>query len=382
MAAVHELMAEGRHEAALTRLDALRPQVVGNRYERAVLLQTYGYLHAARGDQKPAIASLREALSIEVLPRQATTRALYLLARLQLARSDAEGAVTSLERLLRLDPGAGPDAHALAGIAYGHAGRHADAAVELERAIAAAEDPEEGWFLHLLRSHRELGRPERVVALLEELIDRYPGRNRYWLQLGLAYRALGDDRKGLAAMELAHRLGAIDDEPGLLDLVRLCLFLRVPSRAARVLASALESGLVAGTGDNWGLLGEAWLQSGETARALAAMERAAAVAEDGRLHLRRAEILAQALRWDACLAAIEAALHGGALRSPGEAHLLAGLAHRSLGDPEEAMRAFDRARRFPAVADRAERWLDHLRRAVSSPAGGDEPAAAPGVRGR
>ncbi len=361
LTAIHELMDNQRHEEALERLHALSSSVSRKRYERAVVLQTVGYVHVAREQYAAAIEALSEALSIGALPESVNRQILYLLAQLQLAQSDYSSAAANIERWFHSARAPAADAHALAGIIYAYGKRHAEAVDQFEMAIAKADEPTESWFRHLLASHYETGQYDRAARLLEQMVARFPDHQDYWLDLSNTYRASGKDQKGLAALETAHQLGLVTDETGVLNLARLYLYLQVPSKAARLLETGLAEGVVRATKENWCLLSDAWLLAKEPDSALNALERAALLSANGQLHLRRARLLAETHEWAEALPALQAALDAGELETPGQAFLLTGVARHETGDARAAMAAFQRAADFPETRRQASQWLERLR---------------------
>lgn len=357
---VHELMADERYEAALKRLDSLRPSVEGKSYAHALVLQTYAYLYLATEQNRQAMDAFARCLALDALPEAGTKGILYALAQLQMAEAEYGKAVATLEKWLALERQPTPEAHALAGAAYTQVQRYSLAIKHLKKAIAATRNPKETWYRQLLAVYFEAKRYRDSAGLLEEMVTRYPRRKDYWLQLSGVYRELDDDARSLATLELAHRRGLLVSEPELLNLVNYFLFREVPEQAARVLEGALRGGVVRSTAENWRLLSDAWLRARELRRALAALERAAELSEDPELHLRRAQLSAESEDWPAVLGAIEAALSLRELQRPGKAHLLKGIAHLHLKDQGAAVRAFRRAKGFDDSRGEARQWLDYL----------------------
>jgi len=136
----HELMAAGKYDEALERLRGVRTTQAKS-YEKALVLQTYGYLYAGKGRYREAIDAFLQCLALDALPQSATKGVLYALAELQVATSDHRQAVVTLEKWLALEKRPKPEAHALAGWAYGQLERYDRAIEHLNKAIAAAESP-------------------------------------------------------------------------------------------------------------------------------------------------------------------------------------------------------------------------------------------------
>ena len=65
---IHELMGEEKYSDALQRLDKLQDSVKRNDYEHAMVLQTYGYIWAQRGNYSKAASYFRKAIDLKALP--------------------------------------------------------------------------------------------------------------------------------------------------------------------------------------------------------------------------------------------------------------------------------------------------------------------------
>ncbi len=360
LSSVHELMQQQRYEQALAALDRIRPRVQHKAHEHALVLQTYGYLFASTEQYQRAVEALAGSLALKVLPRSATERTLYALAQLQMAVEDYQGAVVSLKEWFQSVKTPTPEAYALAGTAYAQTQSYREAAIHLRKAIDLASKPQESWYRHLLAVYYQSEEYPAAVTLLEEMIPRFSRRKEYWLQLSSVYRELGDDARALAVMELAHVEGLVREESELLVLARFFLYMGLPHKAGKLLEKALSEGSVTPVADTWHLLVDAWLRARETGRALAATERALESTPHADLYLRRARLLAEKERWPEVIVAVELALAGEGLSSPGKAHLLRGIAQYHLDQSAEAWSSFGRAREFADSGDQARQWLSHL----------------------
>jgi tetratricopeptide (TPR) repeat protein len=354
---VHELMQKQRYEEALAGLDRLRPRVEHRAHEHALLLQTYGHLFANTEQYQQAVDALARSLALNALPQPATERSLYALAQLQMALDDYPAALASLEQWLQLADDPGPDAHALAGVAYAQVRRYPEAVKHLSKAIGLASEPQENWYRQLLAVYYQSSQYREAVTLLQRMIRRFPQNKDYWLQLSSVDRELGDDAQAIAVMELAHVQGLLTEESELLNLARYYLYMGFPHKAGQLLDKAIEDGSVTPNIDNWRLLIDAWLQARESDRALAASERALESTQHPDLYLKRARLLADKEQWPDVIAAVELAFAGAGLTSPGKAHLLQGIAHYNLAQPAKAQSAFGRARAFADSGDQARQWI-------------------------
>jgi tetratricopeptide (TPR) repeat protein len=357
---IHTHMDKERYDEALAGLDRLRPGVERKPYEHALLLQTYGHLYARQAQYQEAIKALEQCLDLAALPEAASQQALYLLAQLQLATADYRAAASSLERWFKREKKPAPAAHALAGTAYAYTKQYPLAVKHLRMAIERARNPDRNWYRQLLAVYFESREYQAAANLLQRLIVQSPGDKDYWLQLSAVYHELGNNTQSLAVMELAYLRGLLTQEAELLNLARYYLYMELPYKAGRFLEKALGEGSISPGIENWRLLSDVWVHARETELALAATERALATTRDASLHLLRARLLADREQWSDALHEAEAALATGGLASPGNAHLLKGIAHYRLQQLQRAQASFEQAREHEDTREQAGRWLEHV----------------------
>jgi tetratricopeptide (TPR) repeat protein len=356
---VHELMEENQNEQALKRLQKMRPARM-NRYEQALVQQTYGYLYAAREEYGLAIEAIEKSLALSVLPPTARRNTLYNLAQLQLTSADVTQAIVTLEQLFKQNTQAAPQAHALAGTAYAKVKRYAEAIKHLRQAIATESEAPETWYRQLLAVYYDTARYKAAARLLEQMTQQFPQRKAYWLQLSSIYRRLQDDTKSLAVLELAYQQGLLTNERELTDLVHYYLYMDMPYQAGKRLDKALLEGAVSSTSQHWRLLSDTWLHAKETQYAISAMQRATELAQDAESNLRLAQLAFQAEDWSLVIHAVDQAFQIGGLTDPGQGRLLQGMAHYRRGDYQAAKAVFEQALTDTSVQAEARKWLDYM----------------------
>ncbi len=160
----------------------------------------------AAGRWAEAEARLRPRLAA----RPNDTAALRLLAAV-LARQDCHGdAETLLAHALTLDPADDAARFALANAQF-HQQKASEALPHVDRLLV--RDPQSAPYLNLLAACLSLtGDFERVIALYEQLLVRFPRQPRIWLNLGHALRAVGRREDAVGAYRHALALA-----PGLGD---------------------------------------------------------------------------------------------------------------------------------------------------------------------
>ena len=360
LSTIHALMNRGAYQKAIADLDQLRPRVERKPYEHALLLQTYGHLYARMEQYPQAIDTLKQCLALGALPAAAGQQSLYLLAQLQLLTSDYQAAATSLEQWLDQEKNPSASAHALAGTVYAYTKQYPLAVKHLTRAIKSAPNPDENWYRQLLAVYYESGQYQAAANLLQQLIPRSPGDKNYWLQLSSINHELGHDMQSVAVMELAYLRGLLTQEAELINLARYYIYVDLPYKAGQLLEQALREGSISPSIENWRLLSDIWVHAREPDLALAATERALTFTRNANLYLMRAQLLAEKEQWSGVLHETDSAIATAGLDSPGTAHLLKGIAHYNLQQPDKAEASFGRAKDFKNTRGQARRWLEQV----------------------
>lgn len=381
LAVAHELIEQAQWEQAEQALDALYEDVGDRAYARALVLQARGWLYTGSGEPAKAIQSLRDALALASLPRQAAQDARYLLAQLLLRQDEAAAAASVMDAWLAASKNPSAEGLHLAGTAHALAGANDKARPYLERAVAAVEVLPEAWGQRLLSVQLATGQVEAARPLLRRLIVIDPDVAAYWLQLADVEAKRGEPETAVAVLELARQRGLLQEPAALLDLARRWMALGAPAGAASLLREALDDDRLAPTPMHLDLLADAWLQAGEPRRArdalAQAIERAtrgpwvqpqassdgaeAHGAEQAQRRIRLAQVTAELEDWDAVLTVLEPLLADADAPHSGKVQLLAGIALYHRGELDQSLRHFERAASVEETRADAEQWLRVLR---------------------
>jgi hypothetical protein len=171
---------------------------------------------------------------------------------------------------------------------------------------------------------------------------------------------LGEDTKALAAMAIAYRKGMIKDEKQLTNLARLYILNEAPFEGAQVLQSGIGDGNIKPTEKIYSLMAEGYIQAREWAKATEALGKGAAMASDGELWVRKAQIHVQQLEYKPAIDAIDKAFAKGNLKKPGVAYMIQGRAAAESKNFDTAQKAFREARKYDDVKQGATSWLGYL----------------------
>ncbi len=357
---IQALMAAERFGEAEKKLQSLAGRVREGGYEYAVVMQTWGYLHAAEGRYRKAVAAFRKALETGALPDEVVAALKYDLAQLYAGLEEWKQAARAYEAWLAETKNPSAESYAFGAMVYAQLERYGKAIGAIRKAISKAQRPREAWYQLLAALHYQRNDLKSMARVLEKMVTLWPGRARYWKQLAGVHHLLGRNRRALAVLALAYRQGFLNKESELLNLVELYLMQKIPYKAARILEREMAAGRIRRTGRNRQRLGEIWMQARETEAAIDALEAAARARKDGRLHLRLARLWYERERWAKVVHHARRARALGGLRNPGDAWLLEGMALYERGETAAARAAFERARAHSESRTQAAQWLAYL----------------------
>lgn len=356
---IHELIGEENYPEALDRLNKLVDSVKRNDYEYAMVLQTYGFIYAQKGDYNRAAGYFQQAIDLGSLPDHQVEQMKYSLGQFHVAVEEYRKGVKVLsEYIANAKTAIPPEAFVLLATAHAQLQQYRQALPPLARAIRESKDPKEQWFQLKLAMHYELKDYPSCANVLLEMVSRFPIKKEYWKQLSGIFLELRREPDSLAILSLAERRGLLDESKELLNLTNLFLYLDIPYKAAKTLDESISDGTVPATVDNLELLANAWLGAKEMDRAITALERASKTTDDGELVLRLAYLYVEKENWQKVIPTLERARQLG-VKKPGDTALLQGIAATELGSHEEAIKAFSVAMKYEETRDQAAAWRQH-----------------------
>lgn len=358
----HTAIEEGKYDEALDNLLDLASDVRERPYEYAVTLQTIGYVYINQEKWEQAAQYMEQALNQNALPKEPEKSLIYALAQIYSTLGRFQETVRLMTDWFKTAENPPPDAYIIVANAHASLDQYQQAYPYVKQANAKAEKPKEDWYKLQLAIEFELGKMREARSTLETLVANWPDKQIYWKQLSGVYIELGDDAKALAAMAMAHERGLIEKSDDLLNLARLYMLNEVPFKGAQILERALENNQVERTQKNYELLAQAWIQAREYEKGIAALHKAGALADDGKLFIRAAQLETSLADWEGAMDAARKAIEKGGLDSEdtGKAWLLLGTAAAESKDFDTAITAFNKARGYPETRKTASQWLSFV----------------------
>jgi tetratricopeptide (TPR) repeat protein len=355
----HELLAEEKYDDARRLMDEMSRRKSLNPHEQALMWQTYAYIQSSQEQYDQAVTSFEKCLALDAMPEAAMLGTQYNLGQLYMSVGRYRDAVKVLVDWLGKVENPAASAYYLVSMAYVQLEDVKNALPYAKKAVAADKKPTESHLQLLLALEFELKHYPQVADVLEVLVTHFPKKN-YFLQLAAVYGELRREKRSLATLELAYVQDLLDRESELLNLAQAYLYHDIPYRAAQVLEKGLADEIVSEDAKNWQLLGDAWLHAREYDQALEPLRRAAALAEDGNLYVRIAQVHLERDESRKAMEALEKALSKGNLDNPGHAYLLLGITHTGAKRYAAARKAFAQAGEYEKSRTAARDWMKHL----------------------
>lgn len=356
---IQTIMGEGKTEESYTRLKTLLGDVDDDSLDKALTLQTLGYVEMARENFREAIGYLKQSLALKQLPEQVVINVGYMVAQLHAALEEYDQALEFAEQwYTQLESPKPSESIFLANI-YAQMKRYEEAVPYAQRAISDAEKPKETWFQLLTASFFELKRFPQAATTLQQMVEHWPDKATYWEQLASVYVMLDDEASALAVLKLAFQQKLLDKESTIKSLLQLAVANGIPEHAARMLERAFTEKLVAENETFLEMLAAAYASARERDKAVLAYERMVPLSETGDPWIAISNLYVEQGEWKKAEQALLKALDSK-LESPGKAWLLLGIAQMELKKFDAAKTALRKSIAFKETAKSANRWMKYV----------------------
>jgi len=361
---VFQDVGEEKYDSAFDKLQKMNDRAHGN-YHKAVLAQALAQVEWSRSNYDAALRHFEKAVELDVLPDLAHFSLMYQISQLYYMKERYDEALDKLALWMCKVPEVKitPASYYLKAVIYTSQKDWVNVVPAIDSAISLSDEPKESWYQLKLGAHFELEQFPKVAQTLEILVEHWPDKKSYWIQLSQIYYKLKMEEEALSVLALAYRRNMLDKQTDVMYLSSLYSNSDVPYKAASVLQKGLEGGIVENTERHWAIVADAWFIAEEMENALAAYEKAGKASTDGEIDLRRAYILVEMERWSEASVAISAALEKGGFndRKTGDAYVLQGMSEFNLGNYSKASTAWGRASKYPGAKKPAQQWMNHMR---------------------
>ncbi|MEJ2601731.1 MAG: tetratricopeptide repeat protein [Gammaproteobacteria bacterium] len=345
---------------AIRVLDQLARNDSLSDYERANLLNFYGFIYYNQGNTAKAIESYERLLAIPELEPQLRTQTLYTLAQLYAVQERFPKTIELLNEWFRIANNPGPDAYVLLGQSYAQTEQYDRMIPQIEKAIEVAGERgtrvREEWWNLLYYGYYQQNNFTKVKEILKVLLADWPKKS-YWTALAGVYSELGEEKNMLAAYEAAYTQNLLTTENELVTLAQLYLQGEIPYKAAQVLSQGMDNGVITGDAKNYRLLSQAWQLAQEPEEAVPALREAARLSGDGELNARLAVAYLNLDRYEDCIQTGRQALDKGGVREPNDVRITIGMCQYNLDRYQDARQTFLAVSRDQEYQKIGRQWI-------------------------
>lgn len=362
--AAQQQMADERYQQAEVALLKLVDETTAGSYERAVVLQTLGYLYSETGDYKRATEQFGSALELNALPEDVTHNLRYNLAQLLIADGKYQQGIDLLNRWISNEPNPENSVYVLLATAHYQLKQFSKTVENIRTAINRANAPKEDWYRMQLSAHLEMKQYDSAISVLETLLTLHPNDKTYWDQLGSLYSRQDKQLTALAVTMLTKRLDLGDDDI-VMRLSNMYRYLNIPFKSGQLLQQALDNNVIAANFENQEKLADSWLAAREADRAAKVLEQIRSQDGSGETDLKLARLYVSEEQWQKAQDPLSAAIDKLAGDKKGDALLMAGLVQYHLENFSRAEDLLKQASKFEKQRNQAAQWLRHVQQSQS-----------------
>ena len=361
LAKAHEDIGNGKNTEALKKLNKLVSSDKLKDYDAAVTYQTMGYAENGLGNFTNSANYFIKSLSFNALPNDVAHELHFSTAQLLIHIEKTKEGLKYLSKWFANEPSPKADAHILAATAYYHIENHKQLIIHVKKALSLSKKQPLNWYELLLAGYYATKDYKSAAPVLESIINKYPDKTNYWLQLAGIYQQLGKEKKSLALYELAYAKELLKKEQ-ILQLVKNYLYLEMPYKAAKILEKEMAIGDIEPNKEMLRLLVDSWLLAQEYEKAESVFKEIIKKFNDDKSRLRLGQLYIEEENWNAVIETLDIKLTSNDEVLLSKINLLLGIAQYHAKDLTKATRAFTQALSDKSTEDQAKWWLEHLKK--------------------
>lgn len=310
---------QGETQEAVAAADRLIADSRANNYERAMAARLAG-ASLVNEDDARAIQYLQQAIQFNGLNNNDHYETMYLVAQLQ---AQQEGqlpqALATTDRLISETRSNRGDFQAVRGSILYNMERYPEALEALKLAVEHLDPPRDDVNQLLMATFAELGQTAEAITLAERIAASRPDDVRAQMNLATVYMQAEQSERAVAVLERLRASGRLTEARDYRNLYAMYSNAQGQERKAiEVINEGLAKGILQDGYDTQNALAQAYYFSEQTDQAIAAWQKAAPLAPDGRTYLNLARALFNEGRMAEARTAAQAAIDKG-LSNPEEA---------------------------------------------------------------
>ncbi len=358
---VQEYWDEESYDEAMELLEALLQRTRNDSYDFALVNQ-YLARHCVLADCEERIRpALETALDQKGLPEEMLTMLYLFYAQAVMAEEEFALARDYYEKWLDIVPDNPAASHLFAAAYSNYMTKGYPRAEELVvMAIDSSDAALDSWYQLSYEILMADGRPQDAEQVAKDLVEERPTGERAWRMLANHYLRMEEMGKALPVLAIAWSEGILTSQDDASRIVTLYAYVETPERAARLMQTLVDDAVVERDFDSLKRIGELWLLSRERKKAIAALELASDLAEDGETDELLAGIHFEEENWADAHDRYMRAIDRGADEDNERIHLLAGVSAMRAGMDDEARTSLEEAAKYDEIKSQARSMLRQL----------------------
>jgi tetratricopeptide (TPR) repeat protein len=228
-----------------------------------------------------------------------------------------------------------------------------------EYTVILGKTMKENWLYLYVVLYNELKDYDNVINVLERMVVEFP-KKQYWMHLAGMYAEKDWEEKALSAYYAAYIQGMFAKETEVVMLSQRLLNAAVPIEAASILEKGFKSELIEENEKNIIILATAYTMAQEHTKAIDTWRRATKFAEDGEIHYRLAQALANEDRHKEAVVAYNDALEVGELKDVEVVNFWLGISLMQTQDWNDAVKAFRAAAKDKSRAKSSRQYIRYI----------------------
>lgn len=340
-------------------------------FEEATVLQLRGRVFYELEQPLRAVEDWQRAIDLGALGVDADNTLRLNAGQLLIGEADYGGGTHMIETALALGAPLSADIAMRMAQAYGQMEDYASGLPFARQAFDLADNRRQNHYSLLLFYFENLGMEGDQLALIVDMVERWPEEKRYWSRWAALLGRQDRVEEAFNVNVIMYNNGLLSENDELVRLVQYYAFNGYPYRAADIMSREINSGRIEETPDHLRMLASYWRQSREWDRALPVLHRVATTTGFGPDYEALGEALYQRAEYAEAEVMFEQALEQGNIRRPGDTMTLIGNARFEQDKLVEAIDAFERALGWEYSRATAQGWIDFIERRIAIEAAGE-----------
>ncbi|QDE37695.1 tetratricopeptide repeat protein [Luteibacter pinisoli] len=337
-----------------------------SKYAQALALQGLANIKYNSGDVKGAIAQLKQALDIGVMPNDTYFQLKYMYTQFLVADEQYAPALQSLQEWRSEGKKETADSYGLEGNIDYRLEKYPEAIAAINKAKSMPDaKPQGSWDQILAASYAETGQGDKAAELASAELAKNPNDPTAMQNAASSLIQAKKYPEAIALLEKGRAAGAFHDEKLYVNLAKVYLIdgqendsrqKENAGKAAAVLQDGIAKGVVKPTAETYSLMGDAAITSDNMAAAADAYGKAAAIATNGEPALKAARVQLQENKYAAAEKLATDAISKG-VQHKGQAYMVRAEAKRGQKNKQGAIADMKLAAQDPETSAKANAWL-------------------------